>query len=58
MEQTRSLVPAIVAHAANNTAFVVLATLGLASGLPVTANLVALVAGTACCAGAIVALRG
>ncbi|MGH7436988.1 MAG: lysostaphin resistance A-like protein [Polyangiaceae bacterium] len=57
VEHTRSLVPAIVAHAANNFAFIVLAALGLASGLPVTANVAALVVGTACCAGATWALR-
>jgi membrane protease YdiL (CAAX protease family) len=56
MEQTGSLVVTIAAHAANNVAFVVLASFGLASGLPVTANVVALGAGAAACAAAIVIL--
>jgi membrane protease YdiL (CAAX protease family) len=57
LEQTGSLLLTIAAHAANNATFVVLASLGLASGLPVSANLVALGLGTVVCAGALVLLK-
>ncbi len=57
VEAAGSLGPAIAAHAANNATFVALAAAGAAGGRPGPVEALALAAGAAFCASAVIAIR-